>query len=53
MPRRKPIQRDDLACPPPPGCEVWAYLRVSSQHQAEKGFPIEGQRLAIERYSCR
>jgi len=31
-------------------CQVWAYLRVSSEPQAEKGTPLPGQLQAIERY---
>jgi len=51
MPRRRKLaQDDDASSHLTPGCEVWAYLRVSSAQQAEKGLPIEGQRLAIERY---
>lgn len=34
----------------PPGAEVWAYIRVSSEQQADKGLPVQGQRDAIERF---
>jgi DNA invertase Pin-like site-specific DNA recombinase len=34
----------------PPGSAVWAYLRVSTDAQADKGLPIQGQREAVERY---
>jgi len=30
--------------------EVWAYIRVSSEQQAEQGLPVAGQREAIESY---
>lgn len=33
-----------------PGSEVWAYLRVSGDEQADRGTPILGQRQAIEAY---
>jgi site-specific DNA recombinase len=49
MPRRRKAYRDPLP-QLAPGCEVWAYLRVSSEQQADKGLPIEGQRSAIEQY---
>jgi DNA invertase Pin-like site-specific DNA recombinase/ribosomal protein L34E len=44
--RRRSVQPVALG----PGSEVWAYLRVSSQQQADKGLPIEGQRHAIQAY---
>ena len=34
----------------PAGSEVWAYIRVSSEQQADKGLPVEGQRQAIAGY---
>ncbi len=35
-----------------PGATVWAYIRVSSEQQADKGLPVEGQRQAIQKF-CR
>jgi len=52
MPRRRKAVRDD-ATALTPGCEVWAYLRVSSEAQKEQGLPTEGQRLAIEAHCTR
>jgi site-specific DNA recombinase len=50
MARRRRAQQRETPAELAPGCEVWAYLRVSSEQQAEKGLPIEGQRQVIERY---
>ena len=34
----------------PAGSRVWAYLRVSSEDQAERGTPIADQRAEVLRY---
>ncbi len=33
--------------------EVWAYIRVSSEQQADQGLPVAGQREAIVEYAKR
>jgi DNA invertase Pin-like site-specific DNA recombinase len=48
--KRKPTPAEAAAAALVPGAVVWAYLRVSSEQQADKGLPIAGQREAVERY---
>jgi len=30
---------------------AWAYIRVSTEQQADKGLPVEGQRVELQRYA--